>query len=182
MKLNQLVSSFVGMVFVLTLLGIPTLVPITLLLFIVTGDIPNIHWSIPIIIGVLYSMVAAAVACNKMSPEKYIDTVKNNKMMFIGILLITSLLPIAQLAVTQEDEETADSEYIQVKYTKELENKLELYKNYYLASEFFNNELMEGFEDDKVLDDILEQDAAQWYFESKYTIDSLLNVYNNGEV
>lgn len=179
MKLNQLVSSFIESVFVITLLGIPSLVPIMLLLFIVTGE-PNIHWSIPIIIGVLYSMVAAAVACNKMSPEKYIDTVKNNKMMFIGILLITSLLPIAQLAATQEDEEP--SEYIQVKYTKDLENKLELYKNYYLASEFFNNELMEGFEDDKILDEILEKDAAQWYFESKYEIDSLLNVYNNGEI
>lgn len=180
MKLNQLVSSFIGLVFVLTLLGIPTLVPIILLLFIATGDVPSVHWSIPIIIGVLYSMVAAAIACGKMSPEKYIEAIKNNKMLFVGILLITSLLPIAQLAATQEDEET--SEYIQVKYTKDLENKLELYKEYYLASEFFNNELMEGFEDDKVLDDILEQDAAQWYFQSKYEIDSLLNVYDNGEV
>lgn len=180
MKLNQLFSSFIGLIFVLTLLGIPTLVPITLLLFLVTGDMPNVHWSIPIIIGVLYSMVTAAVACNKMSPEKYIEVMKNNKMLFIGILLITALIPIAQLAATQEDEET--SEYVQVKYTKDLENKLELYKNYYLASEFFNNKLMEGFEDDKILDEILEQDAAQWYFESKYEIDSLLNIYDNGEV
>lgn len=180
MKLNQLVSSFIGLVFVITLLGIPTLVPIILLLFIATGDIPNIHWSIPIIIGILYSMVAAAIACNKMSPEKYIEAIKNNKMLFLGILLITLLLPTTQFADTQEDEET--SEYIQVKYTKDLENKLELYKNYYLASEFFNTELMEKFEDDKILDEILEQDAAQWYFESKYEIDSLLNVYNNGEV
>lgn len=186
MKLNQLVSSIVGAVLLITMMGTSLLVPFMLWSNLICGNpLPDVPWYIIVALSVLYAISIAAFLKLGITPKKFVECVKEQKMVYIALALMTVLT----LVVYWRDKATKlkvshpYGEY--VKYVDDLEEELAKYKEYYWASEDMLDITLENLKT-KDVDSLLQTEWGQHYLQIKWETDSInmshqMN-YKNGEV
>lgn len=173
MKLNQLVSSIVGALFLITMMGTPLLVPLMVWSNLICGNpLPDVPWYIIVILSVLYAISVASFLKLGITPKKFIECVKEQKMLYIALTLITVLALVIYWGDNAIKPKTSHPYGEYVKYVDNLEKELAKYKEYYWASEDMLDVTLENLKA-KDIDSLLQTEWGQHYLQIKWETDSI---------